>query len=152
MKISPVPASRAALGGRETYRLYTRDFASLPGFQGAGWSIDKPDEIRIQFANSGFARLADNVMRDAIDGVRLVISAAAQSPTPDLDTWADNPSEMARAIAALPGVSGWTREIEHGNKAYGFELTSMPVAEHLRPLLNDRLGDGRVYFWKAGRS
>mgnify|MGYP006275362597 CR=1 FL=1 len=151
MKLSPLPASRAAYAGRDTYRLYTRDFASLPGFMGSGWNVSKPDEIRLTFVNSGFSRLADNVLRDSVDGVHLVISAATQSPSPDLDTWADNPSEMARAIAALPGVTGWTREIEHGEKNYGFELSSMPVADHLRPLVNERLGDGGVYFWKPGK-
>jgi hypothetical protein len=152
MKLSLAPALSTPLGGRDVFRTYLRDFGSLPGFSGASWRIEVPDEIRITFVNSGFARLADNVLRDTVEGVRLVTVAASYSPSPDYDTWADNPSEMARAVAALPGVSGWTRELEHGIKNYGFELTNKQLAEHLRPLVNDRLGDGGVYFWSTSKS
>ena len=151
MKVVPTQMPAAVRAGNDVYREYSRDFAALPGFRTARWSVDHPDEVRVSFANSGFARLADNVMRDSIDGVRLVFSADITAPDPATDAWADNPGDMARAVAALPGVTRWGREVEHGMTTYGFELNEMAIADHLRKLINDRFGDGIVYFWKPGR-
>lgn len=151
MKVVPTQLTEAVRAGNDVYREFSRDFAALPGFRMAGWRVDHPDEVRVNFVNSGFARLANNVLRDSINGVRLVITSDSTSQDPAADAWADNPSDMARAVAALPGVTRWGREVEHGMTTYGFELNEMAIADHLRALISDRLGEGIVYFWKPGR-
>lgn len=140
--IPPVPA-------RAVYDRYLRDLFSLPGTQSVGWSRAAPDELRLQFATDGFRRLADNVLRDAIAGVRLVLSVDpnAPAPIPGGDSWADNPTEMARAVTAMPGIVGASSSSEHGQHDLTFSAFQAGVAERIKPLVNETFGKYRVHFW-----
>ncbi len=139
---APVPA-------RAVYNTYVRDLFSLPGAQRIGWSRTTPDEIHLQFANDGFRRLADNVLRDVIEGVRLVLSVDpdAPAPVPGGDAWADNPSEMARAVTAMPGIVGANSSSEHGIHEMTFSTYEANVAARLKPLISEQFGRYRVNFW-----
>jgi hypothetical protein len=138
----PVPA-------RAVYDRYIGDLFSMPGAQRIGWSRSAPDEIHLVFATDGFRRLADNVLRDAIDGVRLVMSVdpAAPAPVPGGDAWADNPTEMARVVTSMPGVVGASSSSEHGLHELTFTAYEPSVAARLKPLVNDSFGRYRVLFW-----
>lgn len=135
--------------GQQVYRRHSRDLFALPGVQSVGWSRSAPDEIRVRFASDGFRRLGDNVLRDAVEGVRLVLSVdpAAPAPVPGGDAWADSPAEMARAVAALPGVADATAHHEHGLRTWIFSTYEAHVAARLKPLVNERLGAYGVQFW-----
>lgn len=148
MFIAPA-ATESTSAGQQVYRQHARDLFALPGVRSVGWSKQSPDEVRLSFATEGFRRLADNVLRDAVDGVRLVLSVEAGSPAPvpGGDSWADSPSEMARAIAGLPGVVDATSHHEHGIRTFIFSTYEAHVAARLRPLVNERLGAYGVQFW-----
>lgn len=139
---APVPA-------RAVYDTYFRDLFSLPGAQRIGWSRATPDEVHVQFANDGFRRLADNVLRDVIEGVRLVLTVHpdAAAPVPGGDAWADNPSNMARAVSAMPGIVGASSSSEHGIHQMTFSTYEANVAARLKPLISEHLGRYGVSFW-----
>lgn len=135
--------------GQVAYRRHVRDLYTLPGVQSVGWSKQSPDEVRVRFSTDGFRRLADNVLRDAVDGARLVLSVdpAAPAPQPGADWWADSPAEMARAIAGMPGIADFTSSHEHGIRTYTFSTYEAHVAARLKPLVNERLGAYGVHIW-----
>lgn len=143
--VDPVPVDPS----RAVYDRHVRDIMSLPGAQRTGWSKANPGEVHIVFANDGFKRLADNVLRDVIDGVKLVLKVdpAAPAPIPGGDSWADNPNEMARAVSAMPGIFGAAADGEHGVYTYTFSATDPAVAARLKPLISEHFGRFRTSIW-----
>lgn len=159
MMISPLAAPRIAdpvppqpPSGSAVYRAYSSDLFAIPGVSSVGWSKSAPDEVRVSFVTDGFRRLADNVLRDAIDGVRLVLvnAESAPPPVPGADPWADNPTEMVRVVRGLPGIVDGSMESEHGVRSAGFLAASKDVAAHLKALVNPSFDVWGTYFWTRG--
>ena len=157
MQLAPIAATAVrddgppVADGRAAFRTYSRDLWSLPGAQSVSWSKRTPDELHVRFANEGFRRLADNVLRDTVDGVRLLftVDPAAPAPAPGADWWADSPAEMARVVRGMPGVVDSNFHSEHGMHSAGFSVYDPAVADRLRPLVSQQFGRYSTYFWKA---
>lgn len=151
MDIAPMVAApgQPVDPNRAVYDRYGRDIMTLPGVARAGWSKATPGEVHVRFVNDGFRRLADNVLRDVIDGVKLVLSVedGAPAPIPGGDAWADNPGEMAKAVSALQGIHHTRADREHGIYSYTFATYEPAVAERLKLLVNDHFGRWSVHFW-----
>jgi hypothetical protein len=151
MNIAPVlaPAGAPIDPNRAVYDRFGSDLMTLPGVTRSGWSKAAPGEVHIVFANDGFRRLADNVLRDAVEGVRLVLQVEpnAPAPVPGGDTWADNPGEMAKAVSAMQGIFHTSADHEHGIFTYTFSSYDPAVTERLKLLVNDNFGRYSVHFW-----
>jgi hypothetical protein len=150
MHIAPVTSPTTTTPpGRLVYQRHMRDLMSLPGVQALRWSRDAPDAIELRLANDGFRRLADNVLRDVVDGVRLILTVDpnAPAPVPGGDAWADSPMQMARAVAAMPGIVDVNASSEHGIHTLTFTSYEKHVVDRLRPLISPRLGHYSVGFW-----
>ena len=98
----PVPDMRA------TFRTFSSALSAAPGVTSAGWSISQPDTISMNVQTAELALLADRMFVDAIDGVRLLITSRDTSSVAP-DSWVRNPTNVMRALAALPGVVDWSR-------------------------------------------
>lgn len=142
-------AAPAPVPGRVAYDRYSRDLWSLPGLASAGWSRATPDAVNLRFVNDGFRRLADNVLRDVVDGVRLLLTVqeGAPAPVPGGDTWADNPTEMARVVSGMPGIFDTRSEREHGAYTYTFSTYDPDTSVRLKALVNDHFAGRSVGFW-----
>ncbi len=144
MLIAPSPAAPIVTGmGLDTpagqlLRRNSRDIMSLPGVGSAGASIDEPNVLRINFADASFARLGDNVLRDTIDGVKLVITSTKPSTDP-IEWWADSADQLMNAVCAMPGVIDVDAFPEHGMRYAIFKTASPAASARLKPLINDKL-------------
>jgi hypothetical protein len=134
---------------RAVFDRYGRDLMSLPGAARAGWSKNEPGQVHVEFVNDGFRRLADNILRDVIDGVKLVLTVNpdAPAPVPGGDSWADNPTEMARVVSGFSGIFDTRADTEHGVYSYTFSTYDPKVSERLKGLVNDHFGRWSVGFW-----
>lgn len=151
MNIAPAAAPPGAPidPNRAVYDRFGSDLMTLPGVTRAGWSKAAPGQVHIVFANDGFRRLADNVLRDVVEGVNLVLQVdpSAPAPVPGGDSWADNPGEMAKAVSAMQGIFHTYADREHGIFTYTFSSYDPKVTERLKLLVNDRFGRYGVHFW-----
>ena len=110
--ITPAPLSNAATpvpDMRATFREYTSALFAPPGVVSVGWGINRPDTISLSVQNAELALLADRVLADSIDGVKLLITSRTDTGEVPADSWVRNRSNVARAMAALPGVVDWLR-------------------------------------------
>jgi hypothetical protein len=104
---TPVAAERPPAAF--VYRDYASVFMALPGVVSTGWGANRPDEVHLSVQGPELVLLADQALVDAVDGVRLAITdRTAGGVVPD-NSWVRNPTNVMRALAALPGVVGWNR-------------------------------------------
>jgi hypothetical protein len=82
--------------------------------------------------------MADSVLKDTIFGVRLVmtVNGEAADPNAPIDDWATRGDNLARVVAAMPGVMSqrW-----NGTTAY-FTADTNERRAHLEDIVNGRLG------------
>lgn len=150
MQIASIAAAPAPpVPGRVVYDRYSNDMWALPGLAAVGWSRAEPNQVHLRFVNDGFRRLADNVLRDVVDGVNLLLTVqeGAPAPVPGADAWADNPTEMARVVSAMPGIFASRADSEHGIRTYTFSTYEPDTSARLKALVNDRFGAYGVGFW-----
>ncbi len=94
---------------------HSKDVFSLMGVTSITWGLKDPTEVRISVHDPVLRVLADNVLRDTVDGARLVFqdsTAAERAALPASskmlsESWADYPTNMVRAVAGMPGVTQW---------------------------------------------
>lgn len=134
---------------KAVYARHRDDLMSLPGAESVSWSKSRPGEVRLRLANDGFRRLADNVLRDTVDGVRLVLTVNpdAPAPVPGGDPWADSPINMARAVSSMPGITAASFHAEHGIRTLTFSTFEAGVADRLKAIVNPAFGSYDVHFW-----
>lgn len=129
------------------WQTYADDLRDLPGVVTAR---GENNEIHVSCASEDLARLADNVVVDSIDGVRILFEPAPDCPTtpsPPVTTgpaagkpWFDDPRNMARAAASLRGITGWHWD----GGTYVLEAQAIRDITHLRPLLEPQFNGSKV--------
>ena len=145
MQIAPsAPATSIdKVPAQVVYNTFSRDLAALQGRTRMGWSRTEPNEIRITFDSEGFRRLADNVLRDTIDGVKLVLDVRDGGDT-SVPWWADRSTSMINTVRAMDGVATSTAYREHGQYWVTFRTTDKETTARLRQLVNPQLDNYRV--------
>ena len=96
-------------------RRYGQDLMAMPGIAGVKWDRTLPGQVTVTFADDGFRALADNVLRDTVDGARLVLaSITSGQPGAELPWWSNSFNQMQNAVRAMPGVVNSSQIMEHG--------------------------------------
>lgn len=135
------PAARFA-------RVYVNDVFALQGALAVSYGSREPDEVRLRFQTYDHARLADGVLRDTVLGARLVYVDATGTPfdmTRTPSDWVTYPTNFARNVAAMPGVSSY-RWL--GNQVI-FEPTSTEARVRLQQLVERKLDGTTPAYWKG---
>jgi hypothetical protein len=145
------PAAPPAGRGAEVDRLYRQDLLALPGALSTQPDPSDPNALDVRFETPELRMLADNVLRDGVAGATLVLQdpsatrgahrAADRDDTPWYDKWAN----VARAIAAMPGVVSYGYSGRMGDSTV-FTTTTQEVADHLEALVSPHIGASTVYF------
>lgn len=91
------------------FHRYSSALMSLPGVTSIGWSKRAPDEVRLNVQTSELALLVDRVLADAVDGAGMTINRNDGGVDVPADSWVRNPTNVLRAMAALPGVVEFRR-------------------------------------------
>lgn len=124
-----------------------RDLMSLQGVASVHWGRDEPGQLTVNFANGSFQQLADNVLRDTVDGVRMVLTATDPTPPTAADWWVGSPSQMANSVRAMPGVVDSATNIEHGLYEYWMTAASTADVARLKALVNDSFDQWHVVWF-----
>jgi hypothetical protein len=127
-------------------RRSSRDIMSLQGIESVGYNNSSPDQITLRFATSGFARLADLILRDVVEGARLVITSEVDTPPQD-DWWSRSFNQVMASVRAMPGVVDARNWVEHGLKEVQFVTTDAEATARLKPLINEDIIGWRVTWW-----
>jgi hypothetical protein len=146
MHMDPAPGEHP---GRTLMSTYQRDLAMLPGITLISWKLENPNVVELRFEDHQLLRLAQGVLKDAVNGASWVFSVEeGAAPLPSAPAngrapWYERPQNIAMAMQALPGVE----DILLDKQAREFVLVAHDeaVAEHLRPLLRNHLGDMRMW-------
>ena len=151
MQIAPVRTASDIDPADAFMRRYGQDLMAMPGIAGVKWDRTLPGQVTVTFADDGFRALADNVLRDTVDGARLVLaSITSGQPGAELPWWSNSFNQMQNAVRAMPGVVNSSQIMEHGLRDVLFDTANKDVAARLRALVNPQLGDWRVTFLPAG--
>jgi hypothetical protein len=129
-------------------RSYAGDLRSLTGMIGVTTSSAAPDHVRLHFQTRELAALADAALRDVVLGARLVFvdpGGRAFDSGSDLPAWATDPANVARQVAALPGVVAFR---EYRGRAFGFTVDSAATRAALDLLVDPTLGGRATSFWE----
>ena len=97
------PAARFA-------RVYVNEVLALMGALAVSYQSAKPDQVSLRFQTYDFAKLADSVLRDTVLGAKLIFADSQGTPydmTQAPADWVSNKSNLARNVAALPGVTAY---------------------------------------------
>jgi hypothetical protein len=130
-------------------RVYSAEVFSLLGATALSYSSQTSDQIQLRFSDYDFAKLADGILRDSVFGARLVMADTAGTPydmTRQAAAWATNPSNLAREIAALPGVSSYRW---FGHDSFMFTTDSTASRVKLQQLVDRKLDDRWIGYWKG---
>jgi hypothetical protein len=149
-----VAADLARLAPSAGSALMTRsgaDLLALQGIAGVHWGQEAPDQLTLTFANESFRVLADNVLRDAVGGVALVLQVEQPAPgrvrtDAPLEWWSNSSSQMTNSVRAMPGVVSSTGIVEHGQRDLMFTTADAAASARLHALVNDRLGNWDVHW------
>jgi hypothetical protein len=120
------------------------DLMSLQGVASVKYAATAPDQLLVNFATEGFSRLADNVLRDVVDGVRLVLTSSTPTPPGQDDWWAGSINQMISSVRSMPGVIDSTGFREHGLKELMFRTKDAATSARVQALVNDQLDGWRV--------
>ncbi|MCB0879356.1 MAG: hypothetical protein KDC46_10320 [Thermoleophilia bacterium] len=145
MQIAPIVPSSAAdkVPAQIVFDEFSHDLYALQGRTRIGWSRDVPNEIHMTFDNEGFRRLADNVLQDTIDGVKLVLDVREGGDT-TVPWWSESSTSMINAVRAMDGVTTTSTYREHGQYWITFNTTDKATTARLRRLVNPQLADYHV--------
>jgi hypothetical protein len=125
-------------------RRSARDFMSLQGIASVSSVATAPDQLVLRFATASFARLADNILRDVVDGVRLVLTSDTPTPPGQDDWWTGSYNQMFASVRAMPGVLDSSSSVEHGLKEVSFRTSDAATSARLRSIINEDLGGWAV--------
>lgn len=145
------PAAFAAVPGSDPASVIMRrnglDFMALAGVSSVGWSRSQPGQVTITFADDAFRALGSNVLRDSVEGVRLVLETAANAPAlPQLPWWTNSDVMMRNAVRAMNGVIESQTIVEHGFKQALMYVDSQATADRVKPIVKPVLGDWNTWF------
>jgi hypothetical protein len=122
---------------------------SLQGVASVMFIEGEQNQIHVRFATRGFARLADNILRDTVEGVRLVLNADVETP-PDADWWAGSVNQMTASVRAMQGVIESRGFVEHGQKELQFVTSDAATSARIRSLVNEEFDGWSVSFTPFG--
>jgi len=147
----PAPAAPAAQTPESKFMSdFTEEVFGVMGTIGLGYSlVSAPGEIHIRFANYDLATLGDNALADSVRGLKLVMCAPDGAPydmTATAADWVSSPTNVARAIAAMPGVVSY----KYANEtSLVFTPTSTDTRIKLQELVSRTLPRGYTGYWSG---
>jgi hypothetical protein len=130
-------------------RVYSAEVFSMLGATALSYSSQDRSQIQLRFSDYDFAKLADSYLKDTVLGARLVMADTQGTPydmTRAAAGWVSNPSNIARAVAALPGVDGhrwWGRD------SFLFTTSSTESRVKLQQLIGRKFDDQWIGYWKG---
>lgn len=130
-------------------RVYSDEMFSLLGLTSLSYSSASPDRISLRFQNYDLAKLADGILKDTVLGARLVMAdsdGTAYDMSRPAAGWATYPTNLARAAAALPGVTGYRW---FGRDSFLFTTDSTATRVKLQQLVERRFDDTWTAYWKG---
>lgn len=127
-------------------RVYGSDLLSgLMGATSVSYGTGKPDEVKLRFDTVENARLGDAALKDSVLGAKLVFTDPSGTPY-DLGTgYTGSPANIARNVAALPGVVSWRT---FGQSSILMVPDSVDTRVKFQQLVNRSFGD-RFAYWKG---
>jgi hypothetical protein len=130
-------------------RVHGLDVMQLMGLTAFSISSAAPDEVKLRFATYDFAKLADSALKDVVLGAKLVYADYFGVPfdmtQPPAD-WTRIPSNVARNISSLPGVTGfdWI-----GNTVI-FNTNSPETRVRMQQLVERKIGEQQTLaYWQG---
>lgn len=143
---SPVPAhvtvrpgDAAALRDYDTVSMLLR----MPGVESVSYRVPDRDQFTLNMVNPVYAKLASAVLKDTIDGARILFKAEGELPQPpDAGTghepWWERRLHMIKAITNLPGVHDFQFV---GTRAVAIHAVSEAARAGLQNVLRTELPD-----------
>ena len=136
------PGDPGNVGPLREYDLVTM-LLRVPGTESVSWHEPARDAYTLNMVNPVFAKLGSAVLRDTIDGAKILFKAEGTLPQPpDAGTgtgpWWERRLHMVKTIATLPGVHDYQFV---GRSAVAIHAVNAEAQAALRRVLRDELPD-----------
>lgn len=129
-------------------RVYSNEMFSLMGATSISYSSRDYNQINLRFQDYAFAKVADAILKDTVLGARLVMTDSAGTPydmTRPAPDWTRNPSNLARQVSALPGVTSY----KWLGQSLLFATDSTDTRVKLQQLVDRKLDGVTMAYWKG---
>ena len=132
-------------GPADSQRAYTplHMLLRLPGAESVSYRAPGREWYKVQQVNPAFAKLADAILKDVIDGSRILFEPQGELPQPPDAGYGDEPwwerrIHMVKAISNLPGVHDYQWV---GSRGVAIHAANEQAREGLLNVLVDTLPD-----------
>ncbi len=113
----------------------------VPGTESVSYRVPARDQYTLNMVDPVFARIGSAILRDTIDGAKILFNAPGTMPEPPSDgstPWWDKRLHMIKAIATLPGVHDYQFV---GTRAVAIHAVSEAARTGLQKVLREQLPD-----------
>lgn len=126
-------------------RVHSDDAFALQGMHSLSYSSATPDQVKLRFETLLDAQRADAAMKDVVLGAKLVFADPKGTPYDMGGGFAGRAVDIARAVAAMPGVNSYRA---FGTNSYLMVADSVESRVRLQQLVNRSFGSMMAY-WKG---
>lgn len=124
-------------------RVHAMDVFALMGLESVSYS--KADIVNLRFDSLEHAQLGHAAIKDSVLGAKLVFTDVSGKPIDLTTPYSGSPTNVARSVAAMPGVLGYRW---FGSDSYLLTPNSLETRVRLQQLVNRKFGS-HMAFWQG---